>query len=197
MPFPTGIFASQVCFPQKPKKKLYQYTVVVWVLVFKTIAETIVIVCVCVCRVPSSHCSQNWPGKWEWGKKLLGSNDRIATSAASSLALLMYWPSYQYRAAQRRGPRLTVADHAVRPPRLSDTIWNSGAGSSCFVQCSSSIFCQLGIAPGVPEAGVDIVTRNRGWFAFFDIKIEKDGRSGRRREDTIVAFSTKMDMIGR
>lgn len=39
-----------------------------------------------------------------------------ATPAASSLALLMYCPSYQYRAAILRLLMVTVADQAVRPP---------------------------------------------------------------------------------
>ena len=76
-----------------------------------------------------------------------------ATSAASSLALLRFLPSYQYLALCTDPCTVTLLDHAVRPPegvisfgcsryvarqaaaswendnspRLSDTIWKTGA----------------------------------------------------------------------
>lgn len=39
-----------------------------------------------------------------------------ATSAASSLALSTYWPSYQKRAGTLMLPMWTLLDQAVRPP---------------------------------------------------------------------------------
>lgn len=69
-----------------------------------------------------------------------------ATSAASSLALFTFWPSYQKRAEMACPCTVTVLDQAVRPPivpsvnwpsmsrlwrmgglpLLSDMIWNTG-----------------------------------------------------------------------
>lgn len=60
-----------------------------------------------------------------------------ATSAASSFALLTYWPSYQKRAWMTCCPEMvTVEDQAVRPPRRSETMLKTGAEREKRAQCS-------------------------------------------------------------
>jgi len=85
-----------------------------------------------------------------------------ATSAASSLALLTYCPSYQKRALNFccNEATLTVADQAVRPPLRSLRISYAGALAPAFRQCSSSFSCQFGpIAPPPGEPGFVAIMR--------------------------------------
>ena len=53
-----------------------------------------------------------------------------ATSAASSLALSTYWPSYQKRAGTLMLPMWTLLDQAVRPPAREAVSGNVSKGKN-------------------------------------------------------------------
>lgn len=72
-----------------------------------------------------------------------------ATSAASSLALLRFLPSYQNLAWWIAPLTVTRLDQAVRPPLLSETIWKEGEAIWYSRHASSSLLCHAQLSPAL------------------------------------------------